>query len=69
MTPPKQVTRYYVGPLDEISTMRLDGTEAVVALGDPITGTAEDAERWDAQPSNWSTSPPKATAEPTKEGD
>lgn len=49
-----KVTRYYVGPLDEMATMLLDGTEAVVARGDPIEGTAADAERWDAQPSNWS---------------
>lgn len=54
---PKQVTRYYVGPLDEIVTLRLDGSSVVLARGEPITGTTEDAERWDAQPDNWSTSP------------
>lgn len=51
-----KITRYYVGPLDEVATLLLDGTEVVVARGDKIEGTAADAERWDAQPTNWATS-------------
>ncbi len=52
------ITRWYDGPLDEIVTILLDGTEVVVARGDPITSTTADIERLDAQPSNWSKVPP-----------
>ena len=59
-------TRYYVGPVDEIATLLLDGREVVLTRGEAVADLSDaDAERLDAQPDNWAPTPqaqPRPTA-------
>ena len=55
--------RTYIGPIDIIATVLLDGREVVVARGEPVTVSDEDAVRLDAQPDNWAKPQTKAARE------
>ena len=63
------VTRTYIGPLDAIETVLLDGHTVAVERGEDLEDlSAEDAERLDAQPSNWAKTTTRA-AKAAKDGD